>query len=145
MVLIGIETTMEALSILAMNATAAMAAAIPAPVPPPAHTCKVAPGMATACLVVGGMHDQIRTEVLTSRISCAMRVAVPDMWPLIATCLQLHFSLRSTSGTCQTRRKTNNWSTTGSNIGAGHSGTPLRPHAASCGRTLTIFTSWWAL
>jgi hypothetical protein len=48
------------------------------PVPPPTHMCKVAPGMATACLVVSGMHDQIRTEVPTRRILCAMRVAAPD-------------------------------------------------------------------
>jgi hypothetical protein len=78
MVLIGIGTTVEAPSVLAMNAAAAMVAAILAPVPPPAHTCKVAPGMAIACLVVGGMHDQIRTEVPTSRISCAMHIATAD-------------------------------------------------------------------
>ncbi len=142
MVLIGIGATVEAPS--AMNAAAAMAAEILAPIPPPAYMCKVAPGMATACLVVGGIHDQIKTEVPTSQILCAMRVAAPDTGPLIATCSRLHFSLRSTSKTFQTRRKTN-WSMTGLNVGAGRSGIPLRTHAASCGHTSTILTSWWML
>ena len=77
MVLIGIGATVEAPS--AMNAAAAMAAEILAPIPPPAYMCKVAPGMATACLVVGGMHDQIRTGVPTNWILCEMHVNAPNM------------------------------------------------------------------
>jgi hypothetical protein len=69
MSLIDIRTPVEAPSVPAMNAAAAMAAVIPAPVLPPGHTCKVAPGMATECLVVGSMHDQIRTGAPTNRIS----------------------------------------------------------------------------
>jgi hypothetical protein len=87
MALIGIRTTVEAPSILGMNAAPAMVATIPASIPPPTHTCKVAPGMATACLVVGGMHDQIRTGAPTNWILCVMHVAKPDTWPIITTCL----------------------------------------------------------
>ena len=86
MALINIQTTMEASSALAMIVTAA----IPAPVLSRAHTCKVAPGMATACLILVGMHVQIRIGAPTSWILCVMCVAMLAMWPLIATCLQLH-------------------------------------------------------